>query len=154
AKRGPPHDARSLSTFNQTEIGPSASEGAPVPPVNGAIAERHKFSALLRMLRAAITLEPKSLLHATGNKVLCTDQEPSEGLGCEEKEKYEAWKPKWEAQLSPVERELLKFANERRLDTVKRRGIEAIVEWENIDLYELFKSSPLFKSDIFDVNRQ
>ena len=75
-------------------------------------------------------------------------------LQSEEKEKYEAWKPKWDAQLSSDERELVKFTNERRLDTVKRRGIEAIIEWENIDLYELFKGSPFFKSDILDLNRQ
>jgi hypothetical protein len=69
----------------------------------------------------------------------------------EEREKYDAWLPTWEEQLSPDERQSLRFMNERRLDTVKRSGIEATIEWEDIDIYELLKTSRL-SSKIFDVN--
>jgi hypothetical protein len=76
-------------------------------------------------------------------------------LQSEEKAKYGAWNPTWESQLTNEERELLRFVNERRLDTVKREGIQTLVEWQDIDIYELLETSrPPFKSYILDVNRQ
>jgi hypothetical protein len=66
-----------------------------------------------------------------------------------------AWMVTWEAQIEPEERQLLRFVNECRLDTVKRGGIQTLVEWEDIDIYELLGASrPSFESGIMDVNRQ
>jgi hypothetical protein len=45
----------------------------------------------------------------------------------------------------------LKFTNDRRIDEVHRGGIETIAELEDIDIYDLFKSSPIH-SKILDVN--
>jgi hypothetical protein len=58
-------------------------------------------------------------------------------LGNEEKERYEAWKPTWEAALTPEDRELLRFTNERRLDEAKRKGAGLKVNWKYISIYEL-----------------
>src|SRR5262249_28733118 len=66
--RAAPRRAKFRSRSTKLKLGRQRPK-VPGPPVKGAIAERENFSALLRMLRAAITLEPKSLLHATGNKV-------------------------------------------------------------------------------------
>ena len=55
----------------------------------------------------------------------------------EAKEKYGAWKPKWEAGLTNEERELLKFTNERRLDEVKRKGVATNVNWKYVSIFEL-----------------
>jgi hypothetical protein len=65
----------------------------------------------------------------------------------EEKEKYLAWLPTWK--VTPEETALLKFTNDRRIDEVHRGGIETIVEWQDIDIYDLLKSSPVH-SRIFD----
>jgi hypothetical protein len=63
-----------------------------------------------------------------------------------------AWMVTWEAQIEPEERQLLRFVNECRLDTVKRGGIQTLVEWEDIDIYELLGASrPSFESGIMDV---
>jgi hypothetical protein len=43
-------------------------------------------------------------------------------IGNEEQEKWEAWKPKWEAQLSEEERRLLNLTNEHRIGEVHRGG--------------------------------
>ena len=76
-------------------------------------------------------------------------------LQSEEKEKYDAWNPIWEQQLSSEEHELLKFTKKIRNEAVKRGVIETVAEWENIDLYELLKvSKPSIESMIFDVTRQ
>jgi hypothetical protein len=69
----------------------------------------------------------------------------------EEKKKYLAWLPTWEGQVTAEETKLLKFTNDRRIDEVHRGGIETIVEWQDIDIYDLFKSSQVH-SKIFDVN--
>src|SRR5262245_11042618 len=58
-------------------------------------------------------------------------------LGNEEPEKWEAWKPKWEATLTDEEVAFLDFTNERRIDEVHRGGAEKIVEWENVAFDEL-----------------
>lgn len=60
----------------------------------------------------------------------------------EEKEKYDAWLPVWEEQLTPEERKLLKVTNELRLDEVKRQGADIIVEFEEVAIHELI--SPNF----------
>jgi hypothetical protein len=72
-------------------------------------------------------------------------------LQIEEKQKYDAWRPTWERQVTAEETRLLKFTNERRIDEVHGVGIETIAELEDIDIYDLLKSSPVH-SKIFDVN--
>jgi hypothetical protein len=72
-------------------------------------------------------------------------------LQIEEKQKYLAWLPTWEGQVTAEETALLKFTNERRIDEVHRGGIETIAELEDIDIHDLLKSSPIH-SYIFDVN--
>jgi hypothetical protein len=71
----------------------------------------------------------------------------------EEKEKYVIWPPTWERQLTAEDTALLKFTNDRRIDEVHRDGIETIVEWQDIDIYDLLRSSTLH-SKVFDVSNQ
>jgi hypothetical protein len=71
----------------------------------------------------------------------------------EEKEKYLAWLLTWERQVTAEETALLKFTNDRRIDEVHRDGIETIVEWQDIDIYDLLKSSTVH-SKIFDVSNR
>ena len=47
----------------------------------------------------------------------------------------------------------MKFTNDRRIDEVHRDGIETIVEWQDIDIYDLLKSSTVH-SKIFDVSNR
>ena len=58
-------------------------------------------------------------------------------LKCEEKEKYEAWKPEW---LTPDEKNLMKLTNDLRVDEVKKLGADMIVEPEEIAIHELISS--------------
>src|SRR5262245_58123919 len=67
----------------------------------------------------------------------------------EENEKYLAWLPTWERQVTEEETALLKFTNDRRIDEVHRDGIDTIVEWQDTDIYDLLKSSTVH-SKIFD----
>jgi hypothetical protein len=53
-------------------------------------------------------------------------------IGEEEPEKWEAWKPKWEAQHSEEERELLKLTNKLRTDEVHRGGADLTEELEEV----------------------
>jgi hypothetical protein len=55
----------------------------------------------------------------------------------EEKAKYDAWLPTWDATLTNEERELLKFTNERRVDETKRKGAETSINWKYVSIYEL-----------------
>jgi hypothetical protein len=53
-------------------------------------------------------------------------------IGNEEQEKWEAWKPKWEAQLSEEERRLLDLTNEHRIGEVHRGGADLTEELEEV----------------------
>jgi hypothetical protein len=53
-------------------------------------------------------------------------------IGNEEREKWEAWKPKWEAELSEEERRLLNLTNEHRIDEAKRGGADLTEELEEV----------------------
>jgi hypothetical protein len=58
-------------------------------------------------------------------------------LQAEEKEKYDAWKPEWDKHLTPEQRKLEKLTNELRLDETKRRGVEVLVQFEEVALHEI-----------------
>jgi hypothetical protein len=58
----------------------------------------------------------------------------------EEKEKYDAWKPKWHEQLTPAQRKLEKLTNDLRIAEAKRGGADFIVEFEEVALSKLFRN--------------
>jgi len=68
-------------------------------------------------------------------------------LHSEQKEKWEAWRPKWESTLSGEDKKLLAFTNELRIDEVKRGGANPSVELEEIVVHELLALD-------FDLGRQ
>jgi hypothetical protein len=68
-------------------------------------------------------------------------------LHSEQKEKWEAWRPKWESTLSGEDKKLLAFTNELRIDEVKRGGANPSVELEEIVVHELLALN-------FDLGRQ
>ena len=52
----------------------------------------------------------------------------------DEKEKYEGWKPSWEAQISEAEDQLLELTNEMRTSAVHRGRIETISRLEEVQV--------------------
>jgi hypothetical protein len=55
-------------------------------------------------------------------------------LQSEEKEKYDAWKSSWEAQISEAEKPLLKLTTDMRNSAVKRGHIETIARSEQVQI--------------------
>jgi hypothetical protein len=55
-------------------------------------------------------------------------------LQSEEKEKYEAWRPSWEAQISEPEKPLLKLTNDMRTSAVKRGHVETTSRLEQVQI--------------------
>lgn len=58
-------------------------------------------------------------------------------LQYEEKDKYDAWFPKWLENRSPDEQELLQFLKNQRNYEQKRGGAEVAVVWEYIPLTQI-----------------
>jgi hypothetical protein len=58
----------------------------------------------------------------------------------EEKEKYDAWKPKWDEQLTSGQRKLEKLTNDLRIAEAKQGGADFIVEFEEVALSELLRN--------------
>jgi hypothetical protein len=54
------------------------------------------------------------------NACLTAARSVSWTLGNEEKKKYKAWRPSWEAKLKPADKKLLRFTNKQRIAIVKR----------------------------------
>jgi hypothetical protein len=59
----------------------------------------------------------------------------------EEKEKWEAWEPKWRAKRSKEEQKLLDLTNELRIDEVHRGGANPTVVLEEVALHELLSAN-------------
>jgi hypothetical protein len=59
-------------------------------------------------------------------------------LESEQREKYDAWLPSWEATLDEKDRELLKRTNEWRRAEVHNKGVNLTAEWKEMALHEFF----------------
>jgi hypothetical protein len=104
------------------------------------------YRHLLRESKQPTLTEPEAFRHYFSAFIHIARSVPWK-LGNEEPKKYQLWKPRWEATLTPEERRLLKFTNDLRLDDVKRAGVDLIVELEEVALAELLNKS-------FDLERQ
>jgi hypothetical protein len=54
----------------------------------------------------------------------------------EEKARYDAWYPGWEASLTDEERQRWKFMHKQRTEELKVKGAETELEWEDVPLFE------------------
>jgi hypothetical protein len=58
-------------------------------------------------------------------------------LANEEKKKYLAWRPAWEAKLQPADKKLLTFTNKQRIAIVKRGAAKTKSEVTHVPIAEL-----------------